>query len=100
MGVAAYNRASACISKRIDDEYNRPVEFEIMDALNSLTKYPNATYPFSRVNIGEGHGGWWVYCPKTGFGYWYTTLHEAVKNWDIQVIGYRNKEWNAIPTPC
>jgi hypothetical protein len=99
MGVAAYNRASACISKRIDYEFNRPVEFEIMDALNALQKHPDATAPFTPVRIGEGHGGWWIYCAKTGFGYWYKTLHEAVKRWDVQVVGYENREWCAIPAP-
>lgn len=99
MGVAAYNRGSACISQQIANDKYRPVEFDIMDTLNALPKYNTATPPHGSVRLGEGHGGWWIYCIKTGYGYWYKTLHEAIKRWDIVIIAYKNGEWEAIPTP-
>lgn len=57
----------------------RPVEFEIMDHLNALAKFNDAGTPFGPVRFVEGNGGFWIECPKTGFGWWYTTLREAVR---------------------
>ncbi len=99
MGVAAYNRGSALIRQQIADEA-RPIEFEMMDRLNALPKYDEAIPPrgpSETVRFGEGHGGWWIHCPKTGFGYWYKTLSEAVRRWDVTIIGHDNGEWVAIP---
>ena len=96
MGVAVYNRGSACLARQIQDD-QRPIEFDFMDRLNSIKKYDYALPPFGPVRIGPGHNGQWIYCPKTEFGYWYTTVIEAVKSWDIIVTGYDNGEWIAIP---
>ena len=96
MGAAAYNRGSNAIRIQIDSE-RRPAEFEIMDRLNSMPRNKDATAPFGEVRIGQGHGGFWIFCPKNGFGYWYPTINEAVRAWAIDVIGYDNGEWIAIP---
>lgn len=96
MGVAAYNRGTKCIRKQLQDKENELL-FRFMDELNTLEKYPDAGTPFSSVNLDQSHGGWWIYCPKTDFGYWYKTLREAVKRWKITITGYKNGEWEAIP---
>ena len=95
MGAAAEHRGNAAIRRAIEAE-KRPVEFEIMDRLNSLEKYPDAGTPFTPVRIGEGHGGFWIYCPKTGFGYWYKTLAACMRRWRVTITGF-DGEWIAEP---
>lgn len=98
MGAAAYNRGSAAISAQIDAE-KRPVEFEIMDNLNALAKFKDAGTPFGPVRLVEGNGGFWIECPATGFGWWYTTLREAVRRWRVTIVGFDNGVWIAEPMP-
>ena len=97
MGVAAYNRGSALISRQISNN-RRPVEFEMMDELNALPKYEDAGLPFGPVRLESSHGGWWIVCPDTGFGFWYKTLREAVRRWRITIIGYDGSGWYAVPS--
>lgn len=94
MGASAYNRGSALISRQISEEA-RPVEFEIMDRLNSIPKAKDAGTPFTDVRLSASHGGWWILCPKTGFGYWYSSLHQLMHHWRIVVVGYENGDWLA-----
>lgn len=94
MGVAAYNRGSNLIAQHADDD-KRPVEFEIMDQLNGLAKYPDAGRPFGPIHFVKGNCGFWAMCPVTGFGFWYRTLREAVCRWRVQITGYDNGAWIA-----
>ncbi len=98
MGVAAYNRGSSLVARQIDAE-RRPVEFEMMDDLNTLPKLPGAVAPWGETILANSHGGWWITCPITGFGYWYKTLREAVQSWQIDVVAYdaTKNEWRAVP---
>lgn len=98
MGAGAYNRGSKAIREQINNDYPmRPVEFEMMDRLNGLPKYEDAGTPFGPVEIvHDNRGLWWVECPKTGFGFWYKTLFEAVKRWNIRIVAY-NGAWLAVP---
>lgn len=96
MGIAAYNRGSACIARQIREDA-RPVEFELMDRLNSLPKDKNVPTPWGPVKLTQGNGGFWVYCPVKGFGYWYQSLHTAVQAWSIVITGYEHGEWLAVP---
>lgn len=99
MGVAAYNRGSALISRRIDAEA-RPTQFEIIDRLNALTKRVKAGRPFGPVEIVFERGAWWVQCPvkkAAGMAFCYPTLSEAVQDWRIQLIGWDNGAWLADP---
>jgi len=96
MGIAAYNRGSRAIAEQIRREYSpRPIEFEIMDRANALPKYPDAGTPFTNIDFAFSHGGCWAVCPKTGFGYWYPTLFEAVRRWNVRLIGYTNGTYHA-----
>ena len=97
MGIAAYNRGTAAIRRQFESE-RRPVEFEIMDILNSLPKYPDAGNPFGPVQFVSGHGGVWAECPVTGFGFWYPSLHEAVKRWNVTINGFDSGKWLARPS--
>lgn len=100
MGAAAYNRGSRAISEQIDAE-QRPVEFEIMDRLNALAKYPDAGRPFGPVRFIAGNGGFWIQDARkkdAGFGYWYKTLTEAVRRWRVTITGYNCGAWEAIPS--
>jgi hypothetical protein len=96
MGAAAYARGSALIARQIDGDA-RPVAFVIMDDLNALPKKDKAPTPFGEIQFVAGHGGWWAECPKTGFGYHYKTLREAVRSFRVEVYAYNNGAWLARP---
>jgi hypothetical protein len=94
MGVAAYNRGSVALSREIDAEA-RPVEFEIMERLNALPKYEDAGTPFTSIQFVVGNGGFWAQCPRTGFGFWYATLPEAIKRWRVRIVAFNCGVWEA-----
>lgn len=97
MGVAAYNRGTQSIRNGITRDFARQPEFEIIELANSMTKYPEAGTPFGPIQFVFSHGGTWAECPTTGFGYWYPTLYEAVKNWNVTITGIRNGVFIATP---
>lgn len=99
MGVASYNRGSNAIKAQIDNEL-RPVEFEVMDNLNALQKYPDAGKPFGPINFSSDviRGGFWAECPKSGYGFYYPTLKEAVRRWRVQIIALNHGVWTGMPT--
>jgi len=97
MGIAAYNRGSTALSREIDAD-QRPVEFEIMERLNALPKYADAGKPFGPIDFRESNGIWWALDPAegfAGFGFWYTSLHEAVRRWRVQIVAFDNGVWKA-----
>lgn len=96
MGVASYQRANDVIRNRIA-ENDRPVEFVMMEELNSLPKFEDAGRPFTDIWFVPGHGGWCAECPRTGYGYWYKTLREAVRRWRVTINGYDGIRWLATP---
>lgn len=96
MGVAAYARGSALIARHLDHEA-RPVEFIMMDELNALPKKDRAPVPFGEIRFVAGRSGWWAECPRTGFGYHYPTLREAVRSFRVEVYGYLSGCWLARP---
>jgi hypothetical protein len=97
MGAAAYNRGSKVIARQC--AARRAVEFEIMESLNAMPKNERAPKPFGPVHFVPGHGGIWAECPVTGFGYWYATLREAVRSFQVFVTGYdaTTQTWRAEP---
>jgi hypothetical protein len=101
MGIAAYNRGSNAIAALIeaDREQLHPKEFEIMDILNSKPKYEDCGQIKEPVLFTFSHGVWWVNVERKpdGFGWWYRSLAEAVKRWDVVVTGYNNGTWRAVP---
>lgn len=98
MGAVAYNRGTQSISAQIDAEA-RPVEFAVMERLNGLEKYTDAGKPFGPIQFVWDYRGFWVAeCPKTGFGFFYATLAEAVKRWRVTIVGFDCGIWKAIPT--
>lgn len=98
MGIAAYNRGSAHIASQVDSE-SRQAVFFVMDALNAMTKYPDAGTPFSDVMFLQGNGGWWIVPADDpgGFGFWYPDLREAIKRWMVEVVGYEQGRFVAHP---
>lgn len=94
MSNAQYNRGSAAISRQIDAEM-RPVEFEIMERLNALPKYPDAGKPFGPIQFVFGNNGVWATCPITGYGFPYRTLAEAVRRWRVTIVAFQNGAWKA-----
>lgn len=100
MGVAAYNRGSMSIRKGIALDYNKPVEFEIMDRLNSLVKYPDCGRINENLIFSHDHRGLcWVNTQSNpdGFGYWYKSLNEAVKRWNVLIVEFDNGNWIGKP---
>ena len=96
MGIAAYNRGTQLLARKIDAEA-RPAEFAMMDDLNALPKLPGSATPFDAIHFTPGHGGWWAECPTTGFGYWYRTLRQAVRSWNVSVHAHTGETWIAAP---
>jgi hypothetical protein len=95
MGIAAYNRGTAAMSAQIDRQ-RRAVEFEVMETLNALPKYADAGLPFGPIQfIYDTRGFWVAECPITGFGFFYDTLHEAVKRWRVTITWYVAGTWLA-----
>ena len=95
MGIAAYNRGSAALSREIDAD-QRPVEFEIMDRLNALPKYEDAGKPFGPIEFVYDYRGFWVaQCPRTGFGFFYDTCAEAVRRWRVRIVAFDCGVWKA-----
>lgn len=88
MGVAAYNRSSNAIRKIIAED-SRKVEFEIMDRLNAIQKYDDAGTPRSSVQILNSNGRWWITgYEKDSYGYWYRSLDELMRRWNVVITGY------------
>ena len=98
MGVAAYQRGNALIRRQFDAD-ERKAEFQMMDNLNALPKFPDAGTPFGVIHFVHSHGVWFAECPVTGFGYWYKTLREAVRRWRVTITEYRHGVWVAKPMP-
>lgn len=94
MGIAAYNRGSAALSREIDADQG-PVEFEIMEWLNALPKYSDAGTPFMSIQFVSGNNGVWAQCPQTGFGFWYHTLPEAIRRWKVNIVAFDCGVWKA-----
>lgn len=98
MGVAASQRGSALIRRQCAAN-DRPVEFALMEELNAIPKYPDAGTPLGPLHFVAHRNVWFAECPKTGFGYWYPTLREAVRRWRVTIIGYEHGVWHAVPMP-
>jgi hypothetical protein len=100
MGAAAYNRGSQAISRQIDADAEAARAHEVfgmIDNLNAMPKAPNAPTPFGPIEYIFAHGGCWATCPVTGFGYFYKTLREAVRAWNVDITGYVDGKWRSVP---
>lgn len=100
MGIAAYNRGTRDLSRQIDRK-QRPVEFLMMDHLNSLPKYEDCGKIKHCLIFtwSPNHRVWWVEIAGKdgGFGYVYTTLREAVRRWNVSIVEFANGVWTANP---
>lgn len=94
MGIAAYNRGSACISRQLDAEYPRPsAESEIRDRLNAIPKDPDATNLFQGGVVrrdrnrkdwclmNQKEKGWSSYCIP------FASLSDIARRFNIFFIG-------------
>jgi hypothetical protein len=98
MSAKAYNRGSQAIANQMR-QHNRPVEFEIMDNLNAVTKRDNARWIMQTAKISQGNGGFWIACPVTGFGFWHKTMRSLMESWRIVITEYDaiKQEWTVEP---
>jgi len=92
MGVAAYNRGSHLIRTQLAETV-RPSEFVWMEELNQLERYPDAGKPFGPVRIlyDAPHKVWWLQDAlkgDRGWGWWYASLRELCKRWQIVIVSY------------
>jgi hypothetical protein len=85
MGVAAYNRGNAVISRQLQVGAMDRLRADLND-LNATPKDPGAVAPWGPVDLVPGHEGWWAECPTTGHGYWYRSLRAALRAWRIAVV--------------
>jgi len=100
MGIAAYNRGTRLLINQIDSDA-RPREFQDIEDLNALERFPHAETPFGPVQFSSGNSGFWITCPTTGYGFWYSTLRNAVRSWKVTIVSLDLAGgfpvWNAIP---
>lgn len=99
MGAKAERRCKA-VAIVIGSDAARPTEFERMDSLNTLEKYPGAGTPYKPIKFAwdECHKAWWALDQEkgwNGYGYPYKTLRDAVRRWDVDIVGYKDGEWLA-----
>lgn len=90
MGAAAQQRGDKAIRESLP---GRPAEFQKMDLLNALPKYPDAgTAPHPIIfACDKPRNHWWALDPRlmwAGYGFGYGTLYEAVRRWNVSVVGY------------
>jgi hypothetical protein len=105
MGTAAYNRGSEAVRRQIQadvDAHRRHEAFFIIENLNAMPKAPGAPTPFGPVDLVQDPAdkGWWALDPKKGFagrGYWFKTLGEAVRAFNIEVTGFVRGKYTAVP---
>lgn len=50
-----------------------------------FSRQSGAGKPFGPVEIQEVREGFWVYCPISGYGYRYKTIHELMRRWRIRI---------------
>jgi len=98
MSIKAYNRGSKAIATQMRQN-DRPVEFEIMDNMNSVPKNPGAMAPMMDVVIFSERGVFFIECPITGRSFWYQTMAKLMASWRVIVTGYdaTTKRFTAIP---
>jgi hypothetical protein len=99
MGVAAYNRGSQAIRRQLDDAAPDALT-HLAHGLNAAPRAPDAGAPFPTeqgLTLAPGHGGWWLSCNVTGFGYWYRTPWQAMRRWLVDVVAIAN---NPIAFTC
>ena len=84
MGAAAEQRYVSFAGRQAESALPNHNETFVRD-INKLPKREGAQTPFGDVHFVPGHGGWWAECPKTGFGYWFKSLRDAVRAFQIVV---------------
>ena len=95
MGAAAYNRGNALIARQCAANAPKP-DAILLDALNAEPKRPGAPKPFGPVHFIAGNGGWWAECPKTGFGYWHTSLRAAVRSLRVAIVTVQIRQGSPV----
>lgn len=100
MSVKAYNRGSRAIATQMH-QGDRPVEFEIMDNMNSVPKKETAMAPLGNTVIFAERGFFFIECPVTGYSFWYRTMAALMASWRVAVTGYdaTTRRFTAEPLP-
>lgn len=68
--------------------------------LNNLPKYPDCGTILEPVYFTYTHGVWWINVERKpdGFGYFYPSLMEAVRRWNVIVVSHEEPGiWRAVP---
>jgi len=103
MGIAAYNRGSACIAWQMREE--KPSDNVVfMNDVNALPKIKDPAYPwrkacmpFERGEIIFSHGVWWLTdASKPSGRNWapcYPSIRALVRSWDISLVDRRGETW-------
>lgn len=80
----------------------------MIEELNRLPKYPDASCPFGRrplrILYDAPHRIWWLQDAEkghAGYGWWYTSLRELMRRWEIVITGYdtTTRIFTAVPDP-
>lgn len=85
MSVKAENRYKAFASREAAAKFPSHNDQFVLD-LNAIPKTDDAARPFDEIHFVSSHGGWFAECPTTGYGFWYRTLREAVRQWRVTIV--------------
>lgn len=89
MGIAAYNRGSRALIASLDAAMSSPI-VQLAGDLNVMRCAPGACVPFDTdevLTLSRGHGGWWLSCNITGFGYWDKTPWKLMRRFAVRIVG-------------
>lgn len=84
MSARSENRYKAFARREADAKMPDHIAILVAD-LNAQKKNEGARAPFMDAVLKQGHGGWWMECPITGYGFWYKTIRAAVRAWRVTV---------------
>lgn len=92
MGIAAYNRGTACLSRQTDAEvdHERARMIDIIDRLNAYPK--GSAVPFGPCVLeSDRRRGWWVLNAgddrHSRRGYWFKNQRSAMAAFSVAVTG-------------
>lgn len=99
MGIAAYNRGTAALTRSIEQEFGSEKERHNREVIERINNFPKGKLkPFGpvRIEFDKQRKMWWL-MPDTKdrysrFSWVYADLKSLMNEWSIVVVGYAKDE--------